>query len=1030
MHPAARQIDNPRISLRATGATADPQAVPRAVTGVRIYYLHPLLAGKVEDWERWFAHCARLGFSHVLLAPPFQPGPLANIFLTADHNRLHPALGGGDATAALARAGELAGRQGLRLLLDLVVDRVARESPLAAQCVDGLPDPRRPTGLRGAAWTKLESGNLDPWLDLIGTWTEAGIAGFRCDTTDTVPAGIWSRIIGAARARRADTAFIAWRPMAALARRGFDLAACSSWAWDFRADWLGEDLRRAANVAGVLAMPEAPFERRVGDCGTARRQLALAATLGSAWLMPMGFEHGATEPLDPAHPEPIPETNVLSEAVADSNRRHVEVAANPPPELCSAPDAPVAILHRGSPLVIAANATLRQPVQVPGRGERLAPGEVVVLLTRRPPPAVRMPAPAVAAAVKAPRIAVEAIAPAVDGGRFAVKRRVGDWVNVEVDLITDGHEVLAGEVLWRPDDEPEWRAEPLHLIANDRWTARFPLSRLGRHSFTVQAWRDEFATLQADLRKKQAAGVDVSQDVAEGTALVARLAPELADRLRDDPLSVLLADETSAAVAKARHRPFLVRHEAAIPVDAGRPAESFAAWYELFPRSQSGDVHRHGTFEDVIARLPAIREMGFDVLYMPPIHPIGRINRKGRNNALKAGPEDPGSPYAIGAEEGGHDAIHPDLGTFDDFRRLIDAAAAHGMEVALDFAIQCSPDHPWLKQHPDWFAWRSDGSIRYAENPPKKYEDIVNVDFHAKDALPSLWIALRDVVQFWIDRGVRIFRVDNPHTKPLSFWEWMIGDIRSRHPDTIFLAEAFTRPKMMYRLAKIGFQQSYTYFTWRNSAFEMREYLTELTTTGAREFFRPHFFVNTPDINPLFLQGAGRAGFLIRAALAATLSGLWGVYSGFELCEAAALPGREEYADSEKYEIRAWDWNRPGNIVAEITRLNAIRHANPALHSHLGLTFLPSTDPDVLVYAKSVPGNVVVVAVSFDPRTPREADIAVPSSLWERDDDFPLTGTDLMGGHDFPWRTGASHIGLDPGGLPFLIWRLRPDENA
>jgi starch synthase (maltosyl-transferring) len=564
---------------------------------------------------------------------------------------------------------------------------------------------------------------------------------------------------------------------------------------------------------------------------------------------------------------------------------------------------------------------------------------------------------------------------------------------------------------------------------NDRWTARFQLTRLGRHVFTIEAWRDEFGTFQADLRKKQAAGRDLTAEIAEGRALLTRIAPQRATEMQLDPLAVLLDPATAADVLHANHRPFLAHYAPMVTVDAEREAAGFASWYELFPRSQSGDPNRHGNFDDVIARLPAIRDMGFDVLYLPPIHPIGRTNRKGRNNALTAAPHDPGSPYAIGAAEGGHDAIHPELGTLDDFRRLIAAAAAQGLEVALDFAIQCSPDHPWLREHRDWFAWRPDGSIKYAENPPKTYEDIVNVDFYAEGALPGLWLALRDVVQFWVDQGVRIFRVDNPHTKPLPFWQWMIGDIRARHPDVIFLAEAFTKPKMMYRLAKIGFSQSYTYFTWRDSAYEMREYVTELTTTAPRDFFRPNFFVNTPDINPVFLQNSGRPGFLIRAALAATLSGLWGVYSGFELCEAAALPGREEYLDSEKYEIRAWDWDRPGNIVEIITRLNAVRRANPALQTHLNVQFLPSSDPDVLVFAKVAPGNVVVAAISFDHHAARETDIVVPASLWDAGGIIPLTGTDLMGDHDFPWRTGQTHIGLNPA-MPFLLWRLRPAEDV
>ncbi len=387
---------------------------------------------------------------------------------------------------------------------------------------------------------------------------------------------------------------------------------------------------------------------------------------------------------------------------------------------------------------------------------------------------------------------------------------------------------------------------------------------------------------------------------------------------------LLLSDDMLTAMQAVDDHPFAARH-AEVRLDVDRPQAMFASWYELFPRSASDDSSRHGTWEDVIRRLPAIRAMGFDVLYFPPIHPIGSVNRKGRNNALRAQPGDLGSPYAIGGAAGGHDALHPELGTLDEFRAMIAAAREHELEIALDFAVQCAPDHPWLQQHHDWFRWRPDGSMRYAENPPKKYEDIVNPDFYADAALPELWFALRDVIQFWVDQGIRIFRVDNPHTKPFPFWRWMIADIRDRHPDVLFLAEAFTRPKIMYRLAKLGFNQSYTYFTWRNTKQEITEYLTELNRVPVRDFFRPNFFVNTPDINPVFLQTSGRPGFLIRAALATTLSGLWGMYSGFEICEAAPLPGREEYLDSEKYEIRVRNYAAPGNIVNEITALNRIR---------------------------------------------------------------------------------------------------------
>jgi starch synthase (maltosyl-transferring) len=491
-------------------------------------------------------------------------------------------------------------------------------------------------------------------------------------------------------------------------------------------------------------------------------------------------------------------------------------------------------------------------------------------------------------------------------------------------------------------------------------------------------------------------------------------------------LAILLAPETQQAFASADPRAFAVRLDPEIAIDSERKAAGFASWYELFPRSQSGDAERHGVFADVVRRLPAIRDMGFDVVYFPPIHPIGKTNRKGRNNTLRAGPDDPGSPYAIGSEEGGHDAIHPELGSFDDFAKLLSEARALGLEIAIDFAIQASPDHPWLKQHPEWFNWRPDGSIRYAENPPKKYEDIVNVDFYSDGAIPALWIALRDVMKFWVDKGIALFRIDNPHTKPFPFWDWAIADIRREHPEVVFLAEAFTRPKVMYRLAKGGFSQSYTYFTWRNTKAELTAYFKELAEEAPKEFFRPHLFVNTPDINPDFLQNAPRSAYLIRAALATTLSGLWGMYNGFEVCEGRPDLSKKEYADSEKYQIRNWDWDRPGNIIAEITALNRVRHENPALHSHLGVSFLNAWNDNILFFEKSTPDrmNVLLIAVSLDPHNAQEADVEIP--LWKLGlpDHGAAPVKDLIRGYQFSWTGKYQHVRLDPHELPFSIWRI------
>ncbi|GJG95164.1 alpha-1,4-glucan--maltose-1-phosphate maltosyltransferase [Cupriavidus pauculus] len=672
---------------------------------------------------------------------------------------------------------------------------------------------------------------------------------------------------------------------------------------------------------------------------------------------------------------------------------------------------------------------------------------------------------ALAQAMEAPRVAIENLAPTADNGRFAVRRTVGERVEVSADIWMDGHDKLAANVLWRAPGQQNWQSAPMVHIVNDRWRGSFPMVAMGRHEFTVEAWRDSFASWLDEIGKKRKAGVNIKLEIEEGARLVAEtlgtrdaqaiadasaILADLSAAAGDDALrlEILLSPraETAmrAAMATPAGRPFASRYPVTMPVEADRLAGRFASWYELFPRSESGDVNRHGTFDDVIRRLPAIRAMGFDVLYFPPIHPIGQAHRKGKNNSLKAEPDDVGSPYAIGGAEGGHDAIHPELGTLEDFQRLRKAAAQNGMELALDFAIQCSPDHPWLREHPEWFSHRPDGTLRYAENPPKKYEDIVNVDFYATPpGGEQLWQALRDVVMFWADQGVRIFRVDNPHTKPLPFWEWMIADVRAKYPDALFLAEAFTRPKMMARLAKLGFAQSYTYFTWRNTKAELIEYMTELTQSPLREFYRPHFFVNTPDINPFFLHDGGRPAFLIRAALAALLSGLWGMYNGFEVCESAPLVlngvEREEYLDSEKYELRVRDWKAPGNIVAEISRLNQIRANHPALQSHLGVRFYHASDDAVLYFARFVPSgaeqagafgdDVLLAAISLDPRHARETEIELPLWEWGLPDHAALDAEDQMFGTRFTWHGKRQRIRLNPTELPFSLWHVRPQQQ-
>ena len=1052
-------------------------------------------------------------FDAVAIAPPFATGRAGDLFLTADHDRLDDRLGVGDAATALARfAKECRSRQ-LLPMLDVAVDRVAVEHAInglsswyCSDPSDELPDPRQPPQLPDVA--RLASGNdgvgaVDWWAGRFAAWVDAGISDFRCISPHRVPAAFWRDLVAAVRRHHPRVSFMAATLGAEPAERealidcGFDLVACCSHGWDYRAEDFPETVDRLAHIAPVIAMPEAPFERRLSrafrDTGraqrAARRALALATSYGAGWMMPMGFEFGASRDMDAARDRPEDFVRLVAEApfdlsadIAAANLRYASAHQEPAAGMrsLSPPGAPVAALLvaggtngavNHGPRLVLANASLDDPVQVSlaplltasglggvvledevGSGPvgldgtiTIAPAEVRALHISPTPPIGRAVRNAVEAATL-PRVAVEAVAPSVDDGRFPAKRLVGELVEVAADLISDGHDRLAAALLWRAADEEAWREASMISVGNDRWVGRFPLGRIGRYLFTILAWKDRFGTFAEELEKKDAAGLPIALELEEGRLLVEEaaaradraVAPELvalAGRLKEaDPEErrrLLLTPATAELMAAARVRPHAHQHPTEYPVEAERRAAGFGSWYELFPRSQSGDPDRHGTFADVMARLPAIGAMGFDVLYFPPIHPIGRVNRKGRDNAPHAEAGEPGSPYAIGSEEGGHEAIHPALGTLDDFRRLRDAAARHGMELALDFAVQCAPDHPWLRQHPDWFNWRPDGSIRYAENPPKKYEDIVNVDFYAGSAVPSLWLALRDIVLLWAGEGVRLFRVDNPHTKPLPFWEWLIGEVRAKYPDAVFLAEAFTRPKLMYRLAKIGFSQSYTYFTWRNTKAELTEYLTELTT-NARDFFRPHFFVNTPDINPVFLQTSGRPGFLIRAALAATLSGLFGVYSGFELCEARALPGREEYALSEKYEIRAWDWNAPGNIIAEISRLNHIRRANPALQTHLGVSFHNAFNDQILYFSKATPDlqNVVLVAVNLDPRFLQECDIEVPLWLWGLSDAAAVAVTDLMAGHQFTWIGKMQHIRLDPAALPFAIWRLRPMDGA
>lgn len=558
----------------------------------------------------------------------------------------------------------------------------------------------------------------------------------------------------------------------------------------------------------------------------------------------------------------------------------------------------------------------------------------------------------------------------------------GEIVDVWADIFRDGHDVLAAALIWRREGEANWHRETMTLMGNDRWHGRFVPPEPGQYLFAIEAWTDQFGTWRKEFMLKQTAGQNVALEAREGYDLLLQLLPthpesrHLADTAArrfaaESDASVLLDEILHAAMTTHGARQDLTRSHS-VPLMADRERARAGAWYEMVPRSQSPVPGQHGTFRDCIERVPEIADLGFDVLYLTPIHPVGFTNRKGKNNAVKAAPGDVGSFYAVGNEHGGHDAIEPQLGTLDDFRDLVSACHRHGMEVAMDIAIQCAPDHPWVKQHPQWFKRRSDGTIRYAENPPKKYEDIVNPDFYCDDRI-GLWTALRDVFLFWVKQGVRIFRVDNPHTKPFPFWEWLIHEVQSRDPGVIFLAEAFTRPKVMKALAKLGYTQSYTYFTWRTQRPELEAYLSELTGYPERDYYRPNFFVTTPDILPVQLQSGETWMFKSRLALAATLSSNYGIYNGFELIEHAPLPGREEYLDSEKYEIRQRDWNKPGNIKDYIKRLNTIRRANAALLQSAELRFLQAEDGNVIGFLKEAQdgSNAVACAIALT-REPKE----------------------------------------------------------
>ncbi len=643
------------------------------------------------------------------------------------------------------------------------------------------------------------------------------------------------------------------------------------------------------------------------------------------------------------------------------------------------------------------------------------------------------------------RVIIENVAPEIDDGHFPIKRVVKEEVRVCADIFDDGHDQVSALLLFRRVGEQNWQEVPMRFLVNDRWEAAFFIEEMVNYEYTIQGWVDHFKTWRQDLGKKLEAGQDVRIDLLIGLELLEKAIARVGRR--DDSKKLgeclekikrekqpgkaaefVLEQELVDIIRKYPDKNLMTIYDKYLQVAVDRPKALFSAWYEMFPRSMSPDSKRSGTFKDCEKYLPELSKMGFDVLYFPPIHPIGKSKRRGKDNVAAALPGDPGSPWAIGSEKGGHKSIDANLGTLDDFQALIKKAQVHGIEMATDLAFHCSPDHPYIKEHPEWFRRRPNGTIQYAENPPKKYEDVVPFDFEC-ERWKELWEELKSIVVFWIEKGIFIFRVDNPHTKPFPFWEWLIKEVKRDYPDVIFLSEAFTRPKVMYRLAKIGFTQSYTYFTWRNTKRELTEYLTELTKTEVRDFFRPNFWTNTPDILPEFLQYGGRPAFVSRLILAATLSSNYGVFGPvFERCIAEALPGKEEYKGSEKFEIKHWDWDQAGTLKALMGRINKIRKENPALQTTWNLKFHEVDNDYILFYSKTTPdlSNIILGVVNLDPHHSQSGWVRVPVEELGIDPDRSYLVHDLISNDHYIWQGERNYVELNPAVMPAHILKIYP----
>ncbi len=640
------------------------------------------------------------------------------------------------------------------------------------------------------------------------------------------------------------------------------------------------------------------------------------------------------------------------------------------------------------------------------------------------------------------RVVIENVRPQIEGGLFPIKRAVNEKVVVTADIFSDGHDRVSARVLFKGPDDKDWKVSGLTFIENDLWSGEFRVEALGTYCYTVEGWIDHFRTWQKDLRKKYDAGQDIKVELRVGLGYINHAIDaadgedknrlgDISEELKEsEPETALLAatgKDLSELMCRYADLSFASRYHKELMVVVDPKKAVFSAWYERFPRSCSPEPEKHGTFKDCEAALLEIARMGFDVFYLPPVHPIGRTKRKGKNNSPVCKKDDVGSPWAIGSEEGGHKDVLPELGTIEDFRHLVERAKEHGIDIAMDIAFQCSPDHPYVKDHPEWFKWRPDGTVQFAENPPKRYEDIIPVNFET-DHWQELWEELRSVFLFWIEKGVRIFRVDNPHTKSFGFWEWVINDIRKDHPETIFLAEAFTRPKVMYRLAKLGFTQSYTYFTWRNTKWEFQEYMTELVETDVREYMRPNFWTNTPDILPEHLQYGGRPAYIMRLVLAATLSSNYGIYGpAFELFVQDAIEGKEEYLYSEKYEIKHWDWDKEGNLKDFVARINKIRKENPALHDTWNVKFYETDNDYLMCYGKTSEdlSNIIIVAVNLDPYHTQGGWVHIPIAELGVDPHQPYLVHDLLSDDKFIWHGEKNYIQLDPDIVPANIFRVR-----